>query len=49
MSDWDHEPIMKVITGVKTESHFPIGFFTTGSLYATSAIAIWWPSNRLQV
>lgn len=38
-----------LFTEVKKENLFPIDFYRTENLFATSAIAIWWPCNRMQV
>lgn len=38
-----------LFTEVKKENLFPIDFCRTENLFATLAIAIWWPCNRMQV
>lgn len=45
--EWAHKLTRKVFTKVKTESHFPIDFYRTISLLATTAFAIWWLSHKV--
>lgn len=47
MSHRAHKLNRKVFTEVKYENSFLIDFYGTGSLLATTAIDIQWPSNRM--
>lgn len=35
-----------MFTYVSTESCFPIDFNITGSIFTTTALTVWWPSDR---
>lgn len=49
MSDWGYKLKRKVFEEIKSERSFPIDFYSTENLVATTAIAIWWPSSRMEV